>query len=321
MTTKEQGFSDFIEPNQELIKNFDIKKYKKTDNEPKLKILTYTNEQQNRIDKASWAMHLAMVKMAIVQPKKTHEAEVSGLNKYKKPYHYTYKYADLADVDNAVVNAIKKTAKENDDKPLLTYYFDIDNGAEGVTVETIIVDATTGYSERTNKVWFKNLDTGDAQATASLISYGKRYSLSAAFGIASEDDDDAQAQKMNQSQTVDTDAIKIIFEDYVNNHSIKAKNWIKGKHDKATGDYIRQLLGDYELNHHLDKTKQKAIDRRKEKDQQIKEAVKKIKKPKSEDEVIKDIVDKPKKDPFSDKKEDTPMSDGQQSLFDDILGD
>lgn len=40
MTTKEQGFSDFIEPNQELIKNFDIKKYKKTDNEPKLKILT-----------------------------------------------------------------------------------------------------------------------------------------------------------------------------------------------------------------------------------------------------------------------------------------
>ena len=319
MTTKEQGFSDFIEPNQELIKNFDIKKYKKTDNEPKLKILTYTNEQQNRKDKASWAMHLAMVKMAIVQPKKTHEAEVSGLNKYKKPYHYTYKYADLADVDKAIMDAIKIT--KEDGKPLLTYYFDIDNGAEGVTVETIIVDATTGYSERTNKVWFKNPNIGDAQSTASLISYGKRYSLSAAFGIASEDDDDAQAQKMNQSQVVDENAIKIIFEDYVNNHSIKAKNWIKGKHDKATGDYIRQLLGDYELNHHLDKAKQKSIDRRKEKDQQVKEAVSKIKKPKSEDEVIKDIVDKPKKDPFSDKKEDAPMSDKQQSLFDDILGD
>ena len=81
------------------------------------------------------------------------------------------------------------------------------------------------------------------------------------------------------------------------------------------------MLGDYELNHHLDKAKQKAIDRRKEKDQQVKEAVKKIKKPKSEDEVIKDIVDKPKADPFPDKKEDTPMSEGQQSLFDDILGD
>ena len=81
------------------------------------------------------------------------------------------------------------------------------------------------------------------------------------------------------------------------------------------------MLGDYELNHHLDKAKQKSIDRRKEKDQQVKEAVKKIKKPKPEDEVIKNIVDKPKVDPFSDKKEDAPMSDEQQSLFDDILGD
>lgn len=319
MTTKEQGFSDFIEPNQELIKNFDIKKYKKTDNEPKLKILTYTNEQQNRKDKASWAMHLAMVKMAIVQPKKTHKVEVRGTTKNGKPYHYTYKYADLADVDKAIMDAIKKTAE--DGKPIFTYYFDIDNGAEGVTIETVIVDAATGYSVRTNKVWFKNVNVGNAQATASLISYGKRYSLSAVFGIASEDDDDAQAQKMNQSQVVDENAIKIIFEDYVNNHSIKAKNWIKGKHDKATGDYIRQLLGDYELNHHLDKAKQKAVDCRKERDQQVKETVKKIKKPKSEDEVIKDIVDKPKTDPFPDKKEDAPMSEGQQSLFGDILGD
>lgn len=319
MTTQKKGFDDFIEPNPELIKSFDIKKYKKTDNEPKLKILTYTDEQQNRKDKASWAMHLAMVKMAIAQPKKTHGVEVRGTTPNGKPYHYTYKYADLADVDKSIMDAIKIT--KQDDGPLLTYYFDIDNGAEGVTVETVIVDAATGYSVRTNKVWFKNVNVGNAQATASLISYGKRYSLSAAFGIASEDDDDAQAQKMNQSQVVDENAIKIIFEDYVNNHSIKAKNWIKGKHDKATGDYIRQLLGDYELNHHLDKAKQKAVDCRKERDQQVKEAVKKIKKPKSEDEVIKDIVDKPKTDPFPDKKEDAPMSEGQQSLFGDILGD
>lgn len=319
MTTKEQGVSDFFEPNQELIKNFDIKKYKKTDNEPKPKILTYTNEQQNRKDKASWAMHLAMVKMAIVQPKKTHKAEVRGTTQNGKPYHYTYEYADLADVDKAIMDAIRAT--KEDGKPLLTYYFDIDNGAEGVTVETIIVDASTGYSERTNKVWFENINVGNAQATASLISYGKRYSLSAAFGIASEDDDDAQSQVMRQKPVIDENAIKIIFDDYVNNHSQQAKNWIKGKHDEQTGNYIKQLLGDYELNHRLDKTKQKAIDRRKEKDQQVKEAVKKIKKPKSEDEVIKDIVDKPKTDPFPDKKEDAPMSEGQQSLFDDILGD
>lgn len=314
MATEEQGFTDWIEPDPKLIRKFSPNRFKIKNNEQQLKIVDLTDKQQERKDKASWAMHLAMVKMAIVQPKKTHEAEVSGLNKYKKPYHYTYKYADLADVDKSIMDAIKAT--KQDDKPLLTYYFDIDNGAQGVTVETIIVDATTGYSERTNKVWFKNLNIGDAQATASLISYGKRYSLSAAFGIASEDDDDAQAQKMNQSQTVDTDAIKIIFDDYVNNHSIKAKNWIKGEHDQATGNYIKQLLGDYELKNHLDKAKNKAISRRKE---QVQEAIKKIK-PKSEDDVIKDIVDKPKADPFADRKENSKLTEEQQNLFDDDLG-
>lgn len=314
MATKEQGFTDWIEPDPESIKKYSTNKFKVKNNDQQLKTFE-SIKQQERKDKASWAMHLAMVKMEIVQPKKTHKVEVQGTARNGKPYHYTYKYADLADVDKAITNAIKKTAE--DGKPIFTYYFDIDNGAEGVTVETVLVDSTTGYSVRTNKVWFENVNVSDAQATASLISYAKRYSLSAAFGIASEDDDDAQAQKMNQSQAVDETAIKLIFDDYVNNHSIRAKSWIKGKHDKATGDYIRQLLGDYELKHHLDKAKTKAINRRKE--QQVNEAVKKIK-PKSKDDVIKDIVDKPKEDPFADKKDSSKLTEEQQSLFDDDLG-
>lgn len=270
-------------------------------------------EQQKRKDQASYAMHLAMVKMAIGQPKKTHTVNVQ----LKSGGTYSYKYADLADVDKAIMNAIKKTAGD-DGKPLLTYRFEIDNGAEGVQVETVIIDAVTGYQEKTNRVWFKNLNVGKAQETASLISYAKRYSLSGAFGIASEDDDDAQSQIMNQTTAIDKGGIKIIFDDYVNNHSQKAKNWIKGKHDEATGSYIKQLLGDYELNHRLAKNKENAINRRK-KDQRVKEPAKKIK-TKSEDEVIKNIVDKPKEDPFVDKKENYEPTEKQQSLFNDDLG-
>ena len=101
MTTKEQGFYDQIKP-RDLE---ELKKHRSDEFKEK------NDEQQNRKDKASWAMHLAMVKMAIVQPKKTHEVEVSGLTKYKKPYHYTYKYADLADVDRAIMDS-GKTKKE-----------------------------------------------------------------------------------------------------------------------------------------------------------------------------------------------------------------
>lgn len=169
------------------------------DLEIQVKTLQAQLYEKRQKDKASWAMHLAIVKTSIKQPKRTHKVEVRGTTDRGKPYSYTYKYADLSDVDKSVMDAIIET-KQNG-KPLLTYYFDVDNQQDGVQVETIIVDATTGYSVRTNKIWFKNLKTSDAQATASLISYAKRYSLSAAFGIASEDDDDAQAGTRKPAKT------------------------------------------------------------------------------------------------------------------------
>ena len=59
-------------------------------------------------DRAKWAMHYAQVKANISQPKRTHNVTVSGKNKQGKPYSYDYKYADLADIDKAVMDGIKK---------------------------------------------------------------------------------------------------------------------------------------------------------------------------------------------------------------------
>lgn len=264
--------------------------------------------EQRRKDKASFAMHLAMVKMKIEQPKKSHKVTVS----LKSGGSYTYSYADLADVDKAIMRAIEKTAV--DGKPLLTYRFEIDNGAEGVSAETVIIDAATGYEERTNRVWFKNVNVGKAQDSASLISYAKRYSLSAAFGIASEDDDEAQAQIRNQEQTIDKAGIEIIVNEYLKDKTDKSKKWIKGKHDKATAEYIMQLIGKYKLDQHLENNKNKQIEKRKEKHE------KQISK-KSKDEIIKDIVDKPKADPFENEKDDSQVTAGQQDLFNSVLGE
>lgn len=271
--------------------------------------------EQRRKDKASFAMHLAMVKMKIEQPKKSHNVTVS----LKSGGSYTYSYADLADVDKAIMKAIEKTAV--DDKPLLTYRFEIDNGAEGVSAETVIIDAATGYEERTNRVWFKNVNVGKAQDSASLISYAKRYSLSAAFGIASEDDDDAQAQIRNQEQAIDKAGIEIIVNEYLKDKTDKSKKWIKGKHDKATAEYIMQLIGKYKLDQHLENNKNKQIEKRKEKhEKQISKKSRKVA-AKSEDEIIKDIVDKPKADPFENEKNDSQVTAGQQDLFNSVLGE
>lgn len=270
--------------------------------------------EQRRKDKASFAMHLAMVKMKIEQPKKSHKVTVS----LKSGGSYTYSYADLADVDKAIMKAIEKTAV--DGKPLLTYRFEIDNGAEGVSAETVIIDAATGYEERTNRVWFKNVNVGKAQDSASLISYAKRYSLSAAFGIASEDDDDAQAQIRNQEQAIDKAGIEIIVNEYLKDKTEKSKRWIKGKHDKATAEYIMQLIGKYKLDQHLESNKNKQIEKRKERhEKRIAKEPKKVA-AKSEDEIIKDIVDKPKADPFENEKDDSQVTAGQQDLFNSVLG-
>lgn len=271
--------------------------------------------EQRRKDKASFAMHLAMVKMKIDQPKKSHKVTVS----LKSGGSYTYSYADLADVDKAIMKAIEKTAV--DGKPLLTYRFEIDNGAEGVSAETVIIDAATGYEERTNRVWFKNANVGKAQDSASLISYAKRYSLSAAFGIASEDDDDAQAQIRNQEQAIDKAGIEIIVNEYLKDKTDKSKRWIKGKHDKATAEYIMQLIGKYKLDQHLESNKNKQIEKRKERhEKRIAKEPKKVA-AKSEDEIIKDIVDKPKADPFENEKDDSQVTAGQQDLFNSVLGE
>lgn len=278
------------------------------DLEIQVKTLQAQLYEKRQKDKASWAMHLAIVKTSIKQPKRTHKVEVRGTTDRGKSYSYTYKYADLSDVDKSVMDAIIET-KQND-KPLLTYYFDVDNQQDGVQVETIIVDATTGYSVRTNKIWFKNLKTSDAQATASLISYAKRYSLSAAFGIASEDDDDAQAGTRKPAKTYNDEELNVIWDAYVNDQSETAKKWIKSHHDAQTTAAIKKKIDAYNFTKRLDKVKEQSKKKRQQNPKKSKE---------KEDEAIKKIVDGGA-DPYEDKKEDKPMTDEQQSLFNDILG-
>ena len=239
-----------------------------------------------------WAMHFLQVKSLIVQPKKTHEVKV----KTKSGGNYSYKYADLKDTDKAVMDACKKV-KDKDGNVAFGYYFDVDNGQEGVSVQTILLDSS-GYYKVTNKVWFKNFNIGKAQETASLISYAKRYSLSAAFGIASDDDNDVNTfQPAQQPRDVNSNGLKVIWEAYIN-HNKEAKKWIL-QHDPETALEIKKLSQHYKLKQQQQEEENK------------KKAIAKIKQSDDGDDG----------DPHKDKATDEPLTDQQQDLFNDIVGE
>lgn len=250
-------------------------------------------------DQAIWNKHYIQVKSNIKQPKRTHKVNVGT--------SYSYKYADLSDVDNSVMEACRKV-KDKDGNVAFGYFFDIDSGTDGIAVQTIMVDSAGGMI-KSDKVWFKNKFVGDAQKTASLISYAKRYSLSAAFGIASEDDDDAQ----NLKPTRNKPAVRIldenelnhyevsvfgnkhllvdIWKDYLENKDGDTRKWLTSQKDPQTNQAIKQLLDKYNLKKRISEIENDGED-----DQTKKQAVKGKSKqnnqaPSNSDDDIKQLVD------------------------------
>ena len=230
--------------------------------------MEFIGDEQSR---AVWNQHFIQVKSQIKQPKRTHTVTVVT----QKGRNYSYKYADLADVDKAVMDACR-LVKDKNGNAAFAYYFDIDNSNQGVCVQTVMVDAS-GAQMITDKVWFSNTKSEDAQKTASLISYAKRYSLSAAFGIASEDDDDAQSLKPQDTRkrvlTLDKDELdrfqvdvygkklylKDIWQDYIEGEDPETMHWLMAQKDPQTLQAIKQLLDQYNLKKRIKEVKDKNL--------------------------------------------------------------
>lgn len=228
--------------------------------------MEFIGDEQSR---ATWNKHFIQVKSQIKQPKRTHTVKVLT----QKGRNYSYKYADLADVDKAVMDACRQV-KDKDGNTAFAYYFDIDNSSQGVCVQTVMVD-TSGAQMITDKVWFSNSKSEDAQKTASLISYAKRYSLSAAFGIASEDDDDAQSLKPQNNRrrvmVLDVDELnnfkvnvlgksyllKDIWNDYLKYKDPETLHWLMDQKDPQTLQAIKQFNDQYKMKKRLDQAKEK----------------------------------------------------------------
>lgn len=263
--------------------------------------MEFIGDEQSR---ANWNKHFIQVKSQIKQPKRTHTVKVVT----QKGRNYSYKYADLADVDKAVMDACRQV-KDKDGNTAFAYYFDIDNSSQGVCVQTVMVD-TSGAQMITDKVWFSNSKSEDAQKTASLISYAKRYSLSAAFGIASEDDDDAQSFKPQDTRkrvlTLDKDELdrfqvdvygkklylKDIWQDYIEGEDPETMHWLMAQKDPQTLQAIKQLLDQYNLKKRIQEVKNKNL----KKPEEDKKKIDKKETETEKNDEIKKLVDGEKTD-------------------------
>ena len=217
--------------------------------------------------KASWTKHYIAVKCKIKQPKKDGKVSV----KTKRGGDYSYKYATLASIDSAIVEACNQVT-DKDGTPVFSYMTDATVDEEGVSAKTILIDSS-GYIAESSSVWFKNFNSGDAQKTASLITYAKRYSLSAAFGIASDDDDDARSlghpepQQIKRLNSTELNSYEVDFNgaptklvevwNLATDDDIEAQNWIRGRHDAQTASAIRQLSRQQKLEERIAEAKKR----------------------------------------------------------------
>lgn len=222
-------------------------------------------------NKALWTKHYIAVKCKIKQPEKNGKVSV----KTKRGGDYSYSYATLANIDSVIVEACKQVT-DKDGNPVFSYMADATVDQEGVSAKTILIDAS-GYIVESSPVWFKNFNSGDAQKTASLITYAKRYSLSAAFGIASDDDDDARSlghpepQQIKRLNSTELNSYEVDFNgaptklvevwNLATDDDIEAQNWIKGRHDAQTASAIQQLARQQKLEERIAEAKKRKAEK------------------------------------------------------------
>ena len=118
------------------------------------------------------------------------QGDFGGAKKDSINPHLKSKYADLASVVDAIKSSLAKHGLS---------FVQISHDALGIaSIETVILHSSGEFlSAGTVSV---PAQKNDAQGYGSAMTYARRYSLSAAFGIAPEEDDGEAAKKTVKSE-------------------------------------------------------------------------------------------------------------------------
>jgi len=130
----------------------------------------------------------AMVKFQnkVVSPKKSSD------NPAFKREGKALKYADLDEIIKAITPALSDNGLSQ------IQFTSSDIESKTVTITTMLIHSSGQYMVSDPLILpAENFSKFNAQTIGSSITYGRRYSLSAMLGIASEDDDDANDQSLD----------------------------------------------------------------------------------------------------------------------------
>ena len=120
----------------------------------------------------------------------TAQAAMSHAAKDSKNPHFKSAYSSLA----SVIDAVRPHLAANG----LAFVQKLHNSDNSVGVETVLIHESG--EELSCGILYIPVTKNDAQGLGSCVSYGKRYSLQAALGVASEDDDGNAATKAQPKQ-------------------------------------------------------------------------------------------------------------------------
>ncbi len=130
------------------------------------------------------ASSLGKLQAELVQPKK------SAINPFHKSRYVTLE---------GTVDSIKELCTKHG----LSYTQSIVSNETGVGVQTMIIHESGEYI--LHEPFFFPLQQQTPQGGASASTYARRYSLSSAFGIVPEDDDDGNFASQSKQQTKPVD--------------------------------------------------------------------------------------------------------------------
>lgn len=119
------------------------------------------------------------------------QAEMTGAKKDSSNPFFKSKYADLKSVDAAIGPALEKHG--------LGYVQISHNLPDVAAIETVIIHES-GETFSCGVVAVP-VSKADAQGYGSAMTYSRRYSLSAAFGVCPEDDDGNAASKAKPTES------------------------------------------------------------------------------------------------------------------------
>lgn len=126
------------------------------------------------------------------------QAEITNPKLSAKNPHFGSKYAPLAEVLNTVRPVLAKYG--------LSVQQDVSTEEEQAVIVTVIMHESGEWQESSPMKIpaYKALKDGrktlDAQTIGSAISYGKRYQLQAAVGVAADEDDDGESSADRYTQ-------------------------------------------------------------------------------------------------------------------------